>query len=428
MENTPYIVLIGGASNQVRKIKAIAWDRFALLEFPANFDQHLHEIENLAGNVVIFFFHNPANEMTQALSQLKERFPKLPVVMVGKSSTRKDIIRAFRHGVDDFLIWPAEEKEVLFLLERYLSGSQYSPQRTFRNWWRKISRLLGLPKPGRQSRYPHADTLGISFHLPFPMDLTNDVRDQYDLNVRFFGRFELIFRGKKMKPLPGKKVTSLFAYLLYHHSKPIHREKLMAQFWGDNTPSSARNSLNVAIHTIRKHFHKICPHQEIILYHRETYVLNPELDILTDIDQFIHYWQWGREIEARQGLNSAMGAYNKAVALYRGDLLEDMLYEEWCESERDSAMEIYLLTLDRMSSFFLNECSYTATINLCKKILEKDDCLEDGHRRLIVCYDRLGMRDKAIRQYHKCARILKNELSVEPSDETKKIFVEISEG
>jgi DNA-binding SARP family transcriptional activator len=428
MINTPNIVLIGGSSNQVKRIKTVASEKFVILELQADSLQQLPSIEGLSKETLIFLFEGSTQKTLHQIHRLKEGFPGIPVIIAGRRPTRKSIISAFRQGADDFLIWPAEEKEILNLLERYKPSTRGRINRILRRWLRKFKTTLG--QSARAERRPHAraETLGIFANLPFTSGIANDTSDQADLSIRFFGRFEIYFRGKKMKPIPGKKVTSLFAYLLYHHSKPLHREKLMAQFWGNNTPSSARNSLNVAIHAIRKHFDKICPHQELILYNRETYVLNPELDILTDVEQFVHYWQRGRDIEARQGLESAMGAFNKAVALYRGDFLEDMLYEEWCESERDSLMETYLLTLDRMSSYFLNEGSYTASINLCKKILEKDDCLEDGHRRLIICYDRLGMRDKAIRQYHKCARILKNELSVEPSDETKEIFVEISEG
>ena len=55
-------------------------------------------------------------------------------------------------------------------------------------------------------------------------------------------------------------------------------------------------------------------------------------------------------------------------------------------------------------------------------MLEKDPCLENVHRKLILCYYKLGLRDKAIKQYYRCAKALKDELNIEPSTPTKELF------
>ena len=62
-----------------------------------------------------------------------------------------------------------------------------------------------------------------------------------------------------------------------------------------------------------------------------------------------------------------------------------------------------------------------------RMMLEKDDCLENVHRKLILCYYRLGRRDKAIRQYYKCSEALRKELNIEPSQSTKELFLLINE-
>jgi DNA-binding SARP family transcriptional activator len=59
---------------------------------------------------------------------------------------------------------------------------------------------------------------------------------------------------------------------------------------------------------------------------------------------------------------------------------------------------------------------------VCRKILAKDPCIEENHPRLIICYQNLGMRDIAIRQFYLCEETLKKELSVRPSDYTRSLF------
>jgi LuxR family maltose regulon positive regulatory protein len=109
------------------------------------------------------------------------------------------------------------------------------------------------------------------------------------------------------------------------------------------------------------------------------------------------------------------------------DFLENIMFEEWCESERDNLKETYLFILNRLSDYFFQQKSYTASVNVCRKILAKDPCIEENHPRLIICYQNLGMRDIAIRQFYLCEETLKKELSVRPSDYTRSLFQAISQ-
>lgn len=203
---------------------------------------------------------------------------------------------------------------------------------------------------------------------------------------------------------------------------------LMEKFWGQSAPSSARNSLNVAIYNIRKHFHECLPGLEMLAYDSDTYFLNPELDIISDVESFLNYWKQGRALESREGLAQALGLYKQASSLYVGDFLTDFPYEKWCEAERDSLRETYLFILDRLNTYFFEMGAYNSAVHICSRMLEKDPCLEEVHRKLIIAFAQLGYRDKAIRQYYKCERILQEELAVEPSAPTKALFEQLSKG
>jgi len=366
------------------------------------------------------------------IEKLRSRFPGTPVLLLIRHPSRKDIIEAFRHGVSDFLIPPISVEEFQGVLRTHAPAFRYRWQLPLQRFLRRLYPRLS-PRSKRKEALTLAhgrrrpESIGIVPDLFVPGSRQADAFMQHDLSIRFFGSFEIHFKDVKLKKMPGRKVSSLLAYLLLHHQGPVHREVLMGLFWGDNLPSSARNSLNVAIHHIRRHFARAFPEQEIILYKNENYSINPELNIVTDVELFISQWRKGRIVDASQGLEAAIPAYNKAAGLYRGDFLEELRYEEWCGAERDNLQETYLFLLDRLSNFFLREGSYTAAINLCKKALAKDSCLEDMHRRLITCYDRLDYRDLAIRQYYRCEETLKKELDVRPTEETKALFLSISQ-
>jgi len=61
------------------------------------------------------------------------------------------------------------------------------------------------------------------------------------------------------------------------------------------------------------------------------------------------------------------------------------------------------------------------SIGACYRALEKDRCHEDSHRLLMRCYARMGQRDRALRQYRLCERVLAQEYGTYPSPETRSL-------
>ena len=123
-----------------------------------------------------------------------------------------------------------------------------------------------------------------------------------------------------------------------------------------------------------------------------------------------------------------MAEYEVAEGLYQGDFLEEDLYEDWPMLQREGLRDSYLLILDRLSRRRFEEEKYATCIHLCQKILAKDDCREDAHRRLMHCYCRQGQPYLALRQYHQCTETLQTELEVPPMAETLALYERIRAG
>ena len=120
--------------------------------------------------------------------------------------------------------------------------------------------------------------------------------------------------------------------------------------------------------------------------------------------------------------------YELAATLYKGDFMEDALYSNWTDLERENLKEIYLVILNKLSQYYSSDGKPDIAINLCHLILEKDNCREDVHRRLMKSYFRIGQRDKALKQFNKCTEILKSELEVEPMTTTVGLYEQIKNG
>lgn len=243
--------------------------------------------------------------------------------------------------------------------------------------------------------------------------------------IYFFGSFRVEVNGHMIDKWPSRKAKQLFAYMLLNHKRFLCRDVLMEKFWPQSQPECSRNSLNGALHTIRQTLHRFDHEHEYILFKDDCYYFNPEIQLWVDVEEFMKHWQRARTGEARKNIPTIVQELESAKVLYKNDFMEEDLYDEWTSTERENFKEMYLAVLDRLSEGYVFSNQFSPAARLCEDILEKDDCREDIHRRLMLCYYRTGNRDKALRQFKKCSEALKAELEVEPTKTTRLLYGEI---
>jgi len=245
------------------------------------------------------------------------------------------------------------------------------------------------------------------------------------LQIHSLGTFQVMIDGKILSEWHGKKCKEIFAYLSINHKRKIYREVLMELFWPNSSPSSARNCLNVTMHNIRHFLQPMDFKNDLILFKDDCYSFNQEISFQIDVEQFRLTWREAEYTEREKKGEEALKKYEQAACLYEGDFMEDYIYADWPSVERENLKEIYLFILERISNYYSLNGKPETAIGICEKILEKDNCREDIHRRLMMCYKRVGMRDKAIKQFQKCVDILHSEFKVEPAGETFNLYNKI---
>jgi DNA-binding SARP family transcriptional activator len=264
-----------------------------------------------------------------------------------------------------------------------------------------------------------------SSHLPAPGVELDVAGCRERLSVFLLGRPRVEFGGRVLERWPSRRGRFLFAYLAINHQKRASRDALMEMFWPHSNPISARNRLNVTLHGVRQLLQAIEARDPVILYENGSYFINPRIDLWLDVDEFKTAWEQGRRKEREGRIQDALSLYSRAAKLYAGDLMEDSVYEDWLSTEREHLKEVYLVILDKISQHLSLDGDPDTAICLCESMLEKDSCQEEVHRRLMLCYYRLGFRDKALKQYQRCTEILRKELGVEPTTETVRLYQSI---
>ncbi len=296
--------------------------------------------------------------------------------------------------------------------------------------WTRLRRMLSAGiSPG--VNVGHADGNGRPVTVPIPAaspaatpPQQHAVRTEPELAVHLLGPFHVAVNDVPVDNWWSARARSLFGYLVTHRQPWPPREVLMEVFWPGSPPHASRNNLNVALHGLRQIL-RTATDAPVIAYADGTYRIHPQVRLWLDVDEFDAHVSLGRRAEARGESGRATQEYEFAAELYRGEFLADDPYEEWAALIRERLRLTYLDALGRLSDVCFAAGQYAACVNLCQRILERDSCREDAHRRLMRCYSRQGQSPLALMQYRVCAHALADELGVGPEPATAELYERI---
>lgn len=236
------------------------------------------------------------------------------------------------------------------------------------------------------------------------------------LQIRLLGVLQIIVDGDVLPSLPTQKANGLFGYITLNTGKELSREYLASLFWPDRPSKNARRSLHTALWQIRSLFKNanIDP-AKLFTASSTTVCWLPEIDSWLDVPEF--------EKSVNQASPSQL---QHAVDLYRDSFLSNV-YEDWCLEERYRLEAYYLKALSKLIGHYLESRHFSSAMETSRLLLKADPLNEIAHRALMLANYQLGNRSMAIEHYHECARLLKRELNIEPSEETRNLFHSIED-
>lgn len=235
------------------------------------------------------------------------------------------------------------------------------------------------------------------------------------LILSLLGGFQAEWQSGRPLAVSSKKACGLLAYLALQPERMHSREVLADLLWPESGPEQSRASLRQAIVTLRRDCDAVSPGLIVIdgdrlgLDHRR---------IQVDVAKF------------EECLADATGCDLKtAMALYRGPLLDGLAvnastFESWLRTQRQRLTQLALQTFESRIAATL-EADPALAADLADRLLALDPTNEAGHRALMSVRAAQDDRAAAIRQYQLCIAMLRRELDVQPSVETRNLYQQI---
>jgi LuxR family maltose regulon positive regulatory protein len=223
----------------------------------------------------------------------------------------------------------------------------------------------------------------------------------------------------------SKKALSVFKYLAANWEKRlIPREVLMELLWPEGDPESAAKNLNMALTSLRRTLEPSGARgrSSYILSSGESLHLELGTGGWVDTKIFSDKLLEAQEAKAVGNHDRYLKVMHEAEELYRGDFLEEDLYEDWCIGMRESLKEEHHRLLGDISSEYLRRGEYSEALRYAEKALEVDPGREGHYRGQMEIYSSMGDRAGIERAFKRCSDYLKDNFDVSPSRETEELY------
>ncbi|GIK43685.1 MAG: hypothetical protein BroJett011_75180 [Chloroflexota bacterium] len=237
------------------------------------------------------------------------------------------------------------------------------------------------------------------------------------LEIRLLGLFSVEIDGNPIE-IPSRPAQSLLAYLVLNSGTAQRREKLAGMFWPDATEANARSNLRHALWRIRKVL-GTNPQTGQDYLHADDLTITFETHDDCWIDTTI--------LEQKSGESGSTDTLMEVLSMYRGELLPGF-YDEWVVLERERLQAIFERKMQTLLERLLEARRWPEVLEWGERWIAQGHTPEPAYRALMMAHSGLGDRSSMVAAYQRCVEALRQELSVEPSEQTRELYERLFKG
>lgn len=254
-----------------------------------------------------------------------------------------------------------------------------------------------------------------------------------NLKLGLLGPLQVTIDNAPITTFESDKVRALLAYLAVESEQPHRREALIGLLWPDSPEQTARRNLRQALYNLRQAIGDSTAKPPHLIITREEIQFNTLSDYSLDISRFNELLDRCEKHLPRCTEACPIHAANlqEAVKFYGGNFLQEFFlddnveFEEWALKVRERQRLRAQESLTYLGNYYERLGEYELAQRFVLRQLELDSWREEAHRQLMRVLVLNGQRSEALAQYEKCRRVLAEELGIEPSAETRELYLQI---
>ncbi|MCS7197533.1 MAG: tetratricopeptide repeat protein [Candidatus Bipolaricaulota bacterium] len=252
------------------------------------------------------------------------------------------------------------------------------------------------------------------------------------LKIFLFGRFSVERDGQLLgaEAWRNAKTKTLLKVLASERGRVFSVDELIEYLWPGEEPDlrSAASNLRSRIAELRKLLEPSLERGEqsrYILTRRGGYLLAEGSDCWLDIEEFSRCEERGHRAYHDGNFDEAIGLFEQALALYRGEYLAEDRYEEWTFQTRERFRERSVEILSLLADCLARRGQYRSALGYLERALAESPLDEKLYRQMMVYAFCAGEKARAHQAYERCRAVLERELGESPSSQTEEIYRQI---
>lgn len=153
------------------------------------------------------------------------------------------------------------------------------------------------------------------------------IKADKDIVINLFDDFQIITSKGVITDanLKSPKMTSLIVYLLLHNRFPATSLEIFNALWPNEDDERANSNVKVLVYRLQQIFSLISDYR-IIESTKRGYRINPELNIITDLQMFEDFWN---QAQITADVSAKGHLLKKAMDLYKHGVLPSLGSEHW---------------------------------------------------------------------------------------------------
>ncbi len=241
------------------------------------------------------------------------------------------------------------------------------------------------------------------------------------IRVRLLGGFEVWCDGRPVEGFESQKVRALLGYLACHRGRVLARDHLAGLLWPEHGPEAARHALRQALYNLKSTLPPEARAPVIGSYNGVQ--LDARTDVWVDVAAFEEAARLGK---SRDGID--LHHLTTAAQLYRGEILSGFFlrdcaaFEEWLVAEQERLRETAVDALRSLVEHYRLRGEHRFGLYYARRLVTLEPLSEEPRRDLMRLALLAGRRSFALVEYEKLRVMLRDELGVEPLEETRALY------
>ncbi len=239
------------------------------------------------------------------------------------------------------------------------------------------------------------------------------------IDIYTMGRFSLVKAsgplhfGRKAK----KKPIHLLKAIIALGGRGLPKEIVADALWPDSEGDKAAQVLATTLHRLRK----LLEIPDVIQLDQGCLSINRELCAI-DIWKFERLCGAADKLWMRKdSLPTAIKLSHEAIGLYKGNFLAEDSDETWTLVQREKLRSKYMRCVGKLGYHYERHDDFESAVECYQKSIEANGMAEEPYRRLMACYNRMGLKAEALSVYQQCRSILTSVHGLKPSYDTEVI-------